>query len=303
MKIFKKLFYLAKFNMMYYYKVRHVNHSVDNNAGLLVFNPVEKKIELPKKIWIYWEGNLPEFVGKCVQNIRDKNPSYDVFLLNPENVDQYSQMDFSKLQNATPQQKADLLRFDLLYHYGGIWLDASIILYESLDWISDLMVQNKTESFAYYRRKNTTNLNYPVVENWLLASVKDNVFFKHWYDELYLAIQQTPKLYIQDIKDTEKNPKDFFQRISNLEYLVAYVACQKILRHTFPSLTLIDCDENAFYCQVKNRWVKEKILIDMAINHRGEISPQLVKLAGKERNYLCQYYDKNMYFPNSLLDF
>lgn len=303
MKIFKKLFYLAQFHLMYHYKIRHNNDKIDNYAGMLTFNPKEQSIVVPKQVWIYWEGNLPEFVEKCVQNIRNKNPEYAVYLLNPENVNQYSQIDFSKLASATPQQKADLLRFDLLYNHGGIWLDASIILYESLDWIIDLMQKNQTECFSYYRKKNTTNIDYPVLENWLLASVANNVFFKHWYDELYLAIEQTPKLYIQQIKTTEKNAKDIFQRIGNLEYLVAYVACQKVLRRVFPSITLIDCDENAFYCQAKNRWVKEKILIDMAVNHSPVERPKLIKLAGKERNYLCQYYNKGMYFKDSLIDF
>ncbi|WP_010112648.1 glycosyltransferase family 32 protein [Acinetobacter sp. P8-3-8] len=303
MKFFKKLYYWAKFNMMYYYKVRYKNNKIDNYAGLLIFNPVQKNIELPKKIWLYWEGHFPEFVEKCVDNIRNKNPNYEVYVLSPENVRQYSQIDFSQLVDATPQQKADLLRFDLLYHHGGIWLDASIIVYESLDWIPELMKKNKTESFSYYRKKNTTNLNYPVLENWLLASIKHNIFFKYWFDELYLAIQQSPKNYIQNIKVTESNTKDIFQRIGNLEYLVAYVACQKVLRRSFPSITLIDCDENAFYYQVKNRWVKEKFLIDMAINYPADEYPKLIKLAGKERNYLCRYYNKGMYFKGSFIDF
>ena len=137
----------------------------------------------------------------------------------------------------------------------------------------------------------------------MLAGVENNIFFKNWFDELYLAIQKTPKIYIQEIKNTEKNTKDIFQRIGNLEYLVAYVACQKVLRKSFPSITLIDCDENAFYYQVKNRWVKEKILIDMAVNYPAEEYPKLIKLAGKERNYLCKYYDKGMYLKDSYIDF
>lgn len=302
MKIFKKLFYLAKFYVMYSNKIRHKNKKIDNYAGMLTFNPSEKNILLPKKIWMYWENDIPGFVEKCINRMREKNPNYEVFVLNPDNVNQYSQIDFSLLEDATAQQKADLLRFDLMYRHGGIWLDASIILYDSLDWISDIMQKNKTENFAYYRRKNTTNLSYPVLENWLLASVGNNLFFKQWYDELYLAIQQTPKKYIQNIKVTESNTKDLFQEISNLEYLVAYVACQKVMRKNFPSITLIDCDENAFYYQVKNRWVKEKILINMAINYPADEYPKLIKLAGKERNYLCQYYNKGMYFEGSLID-
>lgn len=287
---------------MYSYKIRHKNKKIDNYAGLLTFNPTEETIVLPKKLWMYWENDIPEFVEKCIDRMREKNPEYEVFVLNPENVNQYSHIDFSQLEDATAQQKADLLRFDLMYHHGGIWLDASIILYDRLDWISELMVEKKTANFAYYRRKNTTNLNFPVLENWLLASVGHNIFFKQWYEELYLAIQQTPKKYIQNIKATESNTKDIFQQISNLEYLVAYVACQKIMRKNFPSISLIDCDENAFYYQVKNRWVKEKILINMAINYPADEHPKLIKLAGKERNYLCQFYNKGMYFEGSLID-
>ena len=302
MKIFKKLFYLAKFHMMYYYKIRHTNQKIDNYAGQLIFNPVVTPIELPKKIWMYWEGDFPEFVEKCIQNTQAKNPSYQVYVLNPENVSQYSDIDFSLLKGATPQQKADLLRFDLLYRHGGIWLDASIIVYENLDWISELMQKNQTECFSYYRKKNTTQIDYPVLENWLLATVQNNVFFKYWYDELYLAIQQTPERYVENIRNTQENSKDIFQRIGNLEYLVAYVACQKILRQSFPSITLIDCDENAFFYQVKNQWVKEKILIDFAINYPPAEAPKLLKLAGKERKTLSHYFSKKMYFEGSFLD-
>lgn len=289
---------------MYYFKIRNNNINVNNYAGQLVFNPTEKLNIIPKKIWIYWEGEYPDFVDKCVKNIRSKNQDYEVYLLNPENVNQYSQINFDVLKNATPQQKADLLRFDLLYQYGGIWLDASIIVYESLDWIQSLVEQTKTEAFAFYRKRNTTNIDSPVIENWLLATAPHNPFFKQWFDELSVALELTPKKYIEGIRAEEQDPKTIFQRIGNLEYLVAYVACQKVIRRTsMPSITLIDCDENAFFYQVKSKWVKERILIDMAVNHLPDSSPKLIKLAGKERKYLCEYYSKQMYFKNSFIDF
>lgn len=289
---------------MYYYKIRNKNACVNNYSGQLVFHPVDKKVDIPKVIWIYWEGDFPEFVNKCVNNIREKNVNYQVVLLNPENVNQYSELCLSDVQSATPQQRADLLRFDLIYRHGGIWLDASILVYENLDWIQRLIDETQTEIFAFYRKRNTTNLNSPVIENWLLAGVKDNPFFKLWFDELYYAIKRTPQKYIEDIRLNEEDPKRIFQKIGNLQYLVAYVACQKIIkRHSMPSITLIDCDQNAFFYQVKNRWVKERILIDLAVNNRPIEFPKLIKLAGKERKYLCEYHDKGMYFENSFIDF
>lgn len=270
---------------------------------MLVLNQVAAPVNVPKIIWIYWEGNIPIFVQDCIDNIRKKNPEYTVNVLSPENVGQYTDIDFSQLQIAMPQHKADLIRFNLLYLHGGIWLDASIIVYEHLDWIQHLIEENQTESFAYYRKKNTTQPDSPVIENWLLVSVANSPFFKAWYEELLKAMQQGPKQYIQNIKKTVPDSHKIFQKISNLEYLISYVVCQIIMLETKPSITLIDCDQNAFYYQVKNRWVKEKTLIDMAINHQQGEYPKLIKFAGKERNHVAKYYEKGMYFEKSLLDF
>ena len=195
---------------MYYYKIRNHNACVNNYAGQLVFNAAAHNNKIPKKIWIYWEGEFPEFVHKCVNNIREKNSDFEVNLLNPENVHQYSQVNLTEMGHATPQQRADLLRFDLIYHHGGIWLDASIIVYENLNWIQTLVDQTQTEIFAFYRKRNTIHLNSPVIENWLLASTQHNIFFKQWFDELYLALKQTPKLYIQEFARTNR-----IQRISS----------------------------------------------------------------------------------------
>lgn len=303
MKIFKKTYYMMKFYIMYYYKIRGTNAKIDNYANMLVFNPVEKEINIPKIIWLYWEGDLPLFVQKCIDHIKQKNPDYQVNFLTPNNLSLFLDIDFDTLNIHLSQHKADLIRFKLLHQYGGIWLDSSIIIYENLDWIENLLIQNKTECFAYYRKKNTTNNQSPVIENWLLASVPNNVFFKDWYEELIQAMQVGPKNYVHKIRTTHPNHKDIFQRISNLEYLISYVVCQVIMQKGVPSITLIDCDQNAFFYQVKNRWVKEKTLIDMAINHQNGEYPKLIKFAGKERNHVEPFFEKKMYFEHSLLDF
>ena len=74
------------------------------------------------------------------------------------------------------------------------------------------------------------------------------------------------------------------------------------MRKDLPSMTLINCDRNAFFYQVKNKWVKEKVLIDFAINYPPTDMPKLIKLAGKERGILSRYYAKAMYFKGSFLD-
>lgn len=288
---------------MYYYKIRGTNAKIDNYANMLVFNPLEKNIEIPKIIWLYWEGAVPLFVEKCVDNIKQKNPNYQVHFLSPNNLNDFLDINFDALNIHLSQHKADLIRFKLLHQYGGIWLDSSIIVYENLDWIETLMQKNKTECFAYYRKKNTTNMQSPVIENWLLASVPNNPFFKDWYQELIVAMQLGPKNYVNKIKASTENHQDIFQRISNLEYLISYVVCQMIMLKGVPSITLIDCDQNAFYFQVKNHWIKEKTMIDLAINHQSGEYPKLVKFVAKERRHIAHFFEQGMYFKQSLLDF
>ncbi|ENX39188.1 glycosyltransferase family 32 protein [Acinetobacter sp. NIPH 2100] len=302
MKIFKKIFYLLTFYSMYANKKRGVNEAIDNDADLIVINPGIPDAVIPKKIWMYWEGSLSGFVAKCVEQVKKTNPDYEVNFLTPDTVKDFCDIDFGRFPQATPQQKADLLRFELIYQHGGIWLDASTIVYESLDWIQALVVKNQTNSFAYYRAKNTTLKQFPVLENWLLASAEKNIFFKYWFDELVKAIEMSPKAYLQQLKETEPKYQDLFQQIGRLEYLVAYVACQKVMRSHLPSMSLINCDKNALFFQVKHQWVKEKVLIDMAIHYSPVEMPRLIKLAGKERKTLSHYYEKGMYLEGSLLD-
>lgn len=289
---------------MYSAQQRDANFEADNRAGLISVHAAHiEKIELPKKIWIYWDGELPQLVERCIQVIREKNPAFTVTLLNSGNVGQYCNAQYDDIENMSPQHKADLIRLNLLYQFGGIWLDASTILNRDLNWIEELMQENHAEIFSYYRSKNTTVPAFPVMENWLIAVTQGNQFIKAWLDELIHANQLGAKQYIQSIQNHDQNVQDIFQEIGNLEYLFAYVACQKAMRACQPNLVVIDCDQNALMYQVRDRWVKEKILIDLAVNFRPKSEPYLIKLARKERNYLCKYYAQQKYLKDSYLDF
>ncbi len=153
MKIFKKTYYMIKFYIMYFYKIRGTNSKINNYANMISLNPSLEKIKIPKVIWLYWEGDIPVFVEKCIENIKQKNINYVVHFLTPKTVHEFITIDFDSLNIHLPQHKADLIRFKLLYVYGGIWLDASIIVYENLDWIQSVTSENQTEIFAYYRKK------------------------------------------------------------------------------------------------------------------------------------------------------
>lgn len=301
----RKAFRLISFNLRFYKNIRLNNLNPDNLADPIILNPSnqDRIVEIPKIIWMYWDSEVPEIVQQCFLKVKKLNPEYQINILNNQNIKDFCDFDFSQLTSLTPQQYSDLLRFNLLYTYGGIWLDASIIIYNNLDWIIDLCGKNKTAAFGYYRAANVTVKNYPVIENWLLASEKNNIFFKLWFNELLTALKIGPKNYISNIKKMTPNPEEYFQNIGLLEYLIAYVACQKILRVSKPSITLINCDKNAFFYQNINIKSNTYFIEALVLRKKPETMPHLIKLIGADRSLLTPYLLRKKYKAESLLDF
>ncbi|NUE94710.1 hypothetical protein HUN10_17660, partial [Acinetobacter seifertii] len=153
------------------------------------------------------------------------------------------------------------------------------------------------------RAENTTIKDYPVIENWLLASEKENIFFKKWLDELSYALKLGVKNYISEIKNTKQNYLEYFQNIGLLEYLVAYVACQKVLREIPNSISLINCDKNAFLYQNIDLKCNIYFIEALVLKERPDQMPHLIKLIGSDRALLTPYVLKNKFKNNSFLDF
>ncbi|MBO1278930.1 glycosyltransferase family 32 protein [Acinetobacter nosocomialis] len=300
----RKIFFLLRFYLRFYTDRRIKNIEPNNLANLINLHPQpEGKINIPKIIWIYWDTKKPELVERCLECIKSLNREYIIHILDNNNINDFCKIDFSQFESLTPQLKSDLLRLYLLYNHGGIWVDASVILYSNLDWIIDLCNNNKTKAFGYYSNTNTTVKQYPVIESWLLASEKDNPFFKEWLIELTYAIKLGVKNYIEEIRKTYPNYNEYFQNICRLEYLVIYVACQKVLRKMDMSISLVNCDENAFIYHSFNKKSHIHFIESLVLNYRPSNMPYLIKLIGSDRNLLAPYIKSNKVKKNSLLDF
>ncbi|WP_196422276.1 capsular polysaccharide synthesis protein [Acinetobacter baretiae] len=279
---------------------------MDNYAGLLVKGHQSTITgEMPKKIWVYWEGEKSEFLKACLYSMQHANKDYEMILLNEANLKAYCDLDWSKYQHLTPQLKSDLLRLYLLYEYGGVWLDASILVHENFAWIQRVLKDHQVDSFAYYRIQNTLNKNYPIVETWLLASKAKQPFFKAWFDELSRVVSSGIHPYLEQLKK-EQDIKEITQNIGikKLDYFIVFVVCQKVMRTVEPSMVLIDCDQNVFNLQVRNDWLRAKLLIDLSLGvFTGKNQPpHLIKFIGKERHFLQKYYAKKQYLEHSPFD-
>ncbi len=295
--------YMLNYLIRFFLGIRKKNFDSDNTADLINLNPSMNIKPIEKIIWIYWEGPISKFLEDCLKKIQKLNTNYEVNILNDKNISHFSTIPYEDFGEISPQLKTDVLRLDLLYSYGGIWIDASVILNENLNWIDEIIEKNSTNAFGYYRSGNTTNFDFPVIESWLLATSQSNPFFLAWKNELIKAIKIGKLNYINEIKKENEKPEDYFQNIGDLEYLIIYVACQVAMRKTKASFTLINCDKNAFQFQTKNNWNTFKLCLDLGINYKPKNPPKLIKIIGTDRKILEKIYDKSIYHKDSLLNF
>ncbi len=87
-------------------------------------------------IWTSWwqgEDNAPEIVKKCFESVRHNCGSRELKVITKENFSEYLDIPehvMEKLYSGmiTLTHLSDILRMVLLYKYGGMWLDATVLV-------------------------------------------------------------------------------------------------------------------------------------------------------------------------------
>ena len=108
--------------------------------------PVERVAEIKKdRIPVFvcwWQGleEAPEIIRMCISSIRKNFPEkeYDIHLITFDNLDYYAQFPnwiYEKFESGAISltHLSDILRFYLLYAYGGIWIDSSYLIARMID--------------------------------------------------------------------------------------------------------------------------------------------------------------------------
>lgn len=105
-------------------------------------------IKIPKIIHIIWVGEKLFPYQKEFSLWRGKHPSWNVKLWTDNNIPKlYNQKIYNKITSNVI--KVDLLRIELLYKYGGVYVDADSECVQSIDTLVD-----ELELFAGTNNKN-----------------------------------------------------------------------------------------------------------------------------------------------------
>ena len=255
-------------------KIKRKHSIVSNYWKPVVENYYQNQLEIPvvkrvkelssdQIIWQYWgqgieNDTLPEVVNLCFKSVVKYCADFSVIRLNDENIADYLEFPsylIDKLHNGSLSRTffSDILRLALLYHYGGVWLDATILLTDSLPkkmmdlpyfmFQRDPNEEHKTfweQSYAYYWGWDK---NFRVkVLNSIIFAKKGNKVIR---DSLNLLLYYWQK---------ESNPIDyFFYQILYQHLIENQLKDQKcmLLSDVFPHILQTKFNGSAEFYQVE----------------------------------------------------
>lgn len=210
---------------------------------LFIFLKSGKSISHSKKpiIWTYWhEDPLPDFIKKCIDTWRKENPEYTLNIVTNENLESFVGSEEAHAIknwkfNDSPQRMSDLVRLSVLPIYGGVWLDASIICYESLDWTRE----EKTSKV--YSIPELSTPEDPLIESWFISCEPGDPFVTKWNEEFRnVDAYETIEDYVKDA-DVSMKGIDF------PNYLLVYVCAKKVYKDLGPdSVKILNASEGPY---------------------------------------------------------
>ncbi|WP_151833691.1 glycosyltransferase family 32 protein, partial [Acinetobacter ursingii] len=235
-------------------------------------------------------------VEKCIRNIKLLCPEFTINILSKENISNY--VDLSEVNEKLEiAVKADYIRLYLLNRYGGIWLDSSIYLVENLDWIFKNSYQNSC--FLFFSDHCTVNLDSPIVENWFIATSKNNEFINDWFNEFKKCIfSSDPTSFYSNMKYNT----DIIQNIPNTNYLMCYISAAIIRSKKKYNLYMLNSGAHGHYYNYSfysiNFIIALKLLI---LNTDFTYKPKLIKFTKDSRKWPNIFIKYNIYCRKSLI--
>jgi len=266
------------------------------------FSNIQKK---DKIIWTYWETlpgkKKPGYIDLCINSIKfNCEKCFDIIVLNENSIYNYlpeiKDIDFSKLNLP---QKVDYYRYSLLEKYGGVWIDADILVIKCI-----CPFYKKLENYDYvgfgcgYEQNicSKTLYGYSRPLNWFMISKKNTPFIKCVKESAYNKILKTnknnKKLPYHDIGKVILN--DCYNKLKdNWSYFHVPSKCQEFdtkgnkLNNIMIDFNWEDCKEERIFFPLYNTapgypdWFKDlsenelknndtylKPLIDMAFTEK-----------------------------------
>lgn len=149
------------------------------------FAEVPEDVNVPEQdkeriftIWFQGEEAAPDLVKACWRSIRT-NCTQELVVLDAQSVFDWIQLpeyvvEKWKAGKIRPAHFADICRVELLYRYGGLWLDATDYVFAPMpQWLMD-------EDFFVFMSGDRQRGSYSYIQNCFIRGRKGNYLLKAW---------------------------------------------------------------------------------------------------------------------------
>lgn len=186
--------------------------------------------EHSKKVWVCWlQGmeNAPEIVQKCYQSLLDNLDDREIVLLTNENYKNWVTFPThiqKKIDDGTITRThmTDFLRLELLEHYGGTWIDATVFCsgknIPSFIWDSDFFIYQIMKPGLDGHAQRTSSWFLTACTNHPMILLVKELLYAYWrtndklvdyfliHDFMELAIEAYPEEWMKVVPVSSSIP-------------------------------------------------------------------------------------------------
>jgi hypothetical protein len=166
----------------------HFNHSLNEIGG-----EINKSHTLIWTCWLQGYDSAPDIVKACISSMKHYMSDAEINIITEDNLSKYVTFpDFilDKYHRGIISKThfSDLLRLELLINYGGVWIDATVLLTQKVpDYIFN------SQLFVFNIGKGN-NLEPRLASSWFIAAKSQNkilsltktLLYKYWEENDYL---------------------------------------------------------------------------------------------------------------------
>jgi hypothetical protein len=231
---------------------------------------------------------MPSLVSDIIKNRKIILSKYYHILLTEDNIYKFIKKNDipSNFNILIPAHKADWIRLYLLNKYGGIWIDASIIINNS--FVFEQMFIDSNDKHAQLTAFYFGNDPYAYIENWFIIAPKNSYIIKKWLDEFEYAINISFKNYKDNIINIGIIVSQIYVYGPEDTYLTMHAALQRLIQGNEidkSDILLYNACDTMFNIHCKCNWNDE--CIKMKLNNPNEIKNiPFIKLRSNDRNLI-----------------
>ena len=185
---------------------KNYDHATDKFIKEINFD-IDYDMDEKPYLWQYWDNKdgkkTPAWIELCMETVINKcSKSFNVVRLNKDNITDYlPELKDLKLQDKLDKliiaHRVDLYRIMLLYKYGGLYMDADIIVLQDPIEIMDKL--DKYELVGFGCTGVNCKYGYGQPSNWILASRPTSIIMSRILKKLLNKINTQDKFEYHDL--------------------------------------------------------------------------------------------------------